>query len=106
MILIKLCDRLHNMRTLQSLSSEAQIKNAQETIEIYAPIAARLGIFAIKSELETLSLKYLEPEQYQYILDEVCLLYTSYSGFYTRNWGIITKTLMSAGYSVVRTWPV
>ena len=83
-ILIKLCDRLHNMRTLQSLSSEAQIKNAQETIEIYAPIAARLGIFAIKSELETLSLKYLEPEQYQYILDEVEHLKEGKRGFLKR----------------------
>ncbi len=83
-ILIKLCDRLHNMRTLQSLSPEAQIKNAQETIEIYAPIAARLGIFAIKSELETLSLKYLEPEQYQYILDEVEHLKEGKRGFLKR----------------------
>ena len=83
-ILIKLCDRLHNMRTLQSLSPEAQIKNAQETIEIYAPIAARLGIFAIKSELETLSLKYLEPEQYQYILDEVKHLKEGKRGFLKR----------------------
>jgi len=63
-ILIKLADRLHNMRTLQYLSRERQIANAKETMELFAPLANRLGLYAIKWELEDLSFKYLYPEEY------------------------------------------
>lgn len=67
-IVIKLADRLHNMRTLDSLSKERQLVLARETLEVFAPIAHRLGMNSVKSELEDLSLKYLEPEKYNEIV--------------------------------------
>ena len=68
-ILIKLADRLHNMRTLKYLSRERQIANAKETQELYAPLANRLGVYNLKWELEDLSFKYLNPEDYKEIVD-------------------------------------
>ena len=70
-IMIKLADRLHNMRTLRFLSRERQIANAKETMELYAPLANRLGIFSIKWELEDLSFKYLYPEEYREIVEGI-----------------------------------
>jgi guanosine-3',5'-bis(diphosphate) 3'-pyrophosphohydrolase len=64
-ILVKLADRLHNMRTLNHLSEERRIKIAQETRDIYAPIANRLGMSKVKNELEELSFRYLEPQAYE-----------------------------------------
>lgn len=66
-IIIKLADRLHNMRSLNYLSKERQLRMAQETLDIYAPIAGRLGISQIKCELEDLCLKYLDPEAYEFL---------------------------------------
>lgn len=63
-ILIKIADRLHNMRTLESMREDKQLKIASETIFIYAPLAHRMGLYNIKSELEDLSLKYTKPEDY------------------------------------------
>ncbi|MDR2547633.1 MAG: bifunctional (p)ppGpp synthetase/guanosine-3',5'-bis(diphosphate) 3'-pyrophosphohydrolase [Lachnospiraceae bacterium] len=70
-ILIKLVDRLHNMRTLEHQSPESQLRTARETLEIYAPIAERLGISKIKVELDDLALKYLEPEAYHDLVDKI-----------------------------------
>ena len=67
-ILIKLADRLHNMRTLKYLSRDRQIANAKETRDLYAPLANRLGIYSLKWELEDLSFKYLNPEEYHEIV--------------------------------------
>lgn len=72
-ILIKLADRLHNMRTLQYKIPEKQRETARETMEIYAPIAQRLGISKIKVELDDLSLKYLEPEVYYDLVEKIAL---------------------------------
>src|SRR6478609_8035421 len=70
-ILVKLADRLHNMRTLGHLPEERRIKIAQETLDIYAPIANRLGMSKVKNELEELSFKYLEPKAYDSLLAKV-----------------------------------
>ncbi len=70
-IIIKLADRLHNMRTLKFLKRDRQIANAKETMEIYAPLANRLGLYSIKWELEDLGFKYLYPEEYHELVEGI-----------------------------------
>ena len=80
-ILIKLADRLHNMRTLKYMKPEKQKEKARETMDIYAPLAQRLGISKIKVELDDLSLKYLEPEVYYDLVEKIALRKTERQKF-------------------------
>ncbi len=99
-LLVKLADRLDNMRTLEHMSPPAQERIARETIEIYAPLAGRLGIQWLKAELEDLSFKFLEPEAYA-VLDEqvrtVAKNTDSYIGEVTSK---LKKMLLNRGFSV------
>jgi GTP diphosphokinase / guanosine-3',5'-bis(diphosphate) 3'-diphosphatase len=70
-ILIKLADRLHNMRTMDSMKRDKQLKVSSETVYVYAPLAHRMGLYAIKTEMEDLSMKYLEPDTYRYIAQKL-----------------------------------
>ncbi|WP_339755139.1 RelA/SpoT family protein [uncultured Winogradskyella sp.] len=70
-IIIKIADRLHNMQTMESMQADKQVKIASETLYIYAPLAHRIGLYNIKTELEDLGLKYTEPEVYNDILGKI-----------------------------------
>ena len=70
-ILIKLADRLHNMRTLKYLKRDRQIAIARETMDLYAPLANRLGLYSLKWELEDLGFKYLHPDEYHELVDGI-----------------------------------
>ena len=70
-ILIKLADRLHNMRTMDSMKREKQLKISSETVYVYAPLAHRMGLYNIKTEMEDLSMKYMEPDTYKFIAQKL-----------------------------------
>ncbi|MBK7882902.1 MAG: bifunctional (p)ppGpp synthetase/guanosine-3',5'-bis(diphosphate) 3'-pyrophosphohydrolase [Chitinophagaceae bacterium] len=70
-ILIKLADRLHNMRTMDSMKREKQLKVSSETVYVYAPLAHRMGLYNIKTEMEDLAMKYMEPDTYKYIAQKL-----------------------------------
>jgi guanosine-3',5'-bis(diphosphate) 3'-pyrophosphohydrolase len=96
-ILIKLADRLHNMRTLHFLDPQRQREIAQETLEIYAPIANRLGIDWIKTELEELAFRYLEPQAYKELSQKVVKSKKERERYVEKVRGIITKKLDEFG---------
>ena len=98
-ILVKLCDRLHNMRTLEHLSQDRQRRIATETKEIYAPLANRLGIFWLKSELENLCLYYLRPDIYQLIKDNFEKSAPEREGYIQATIQQISKLLEESGIS-------
>jgi GTP pyrophosphokinase len=96
-ILIKLADRVHNMRTLAHLPHEKQIRTAQETLEIYAPLSHRLGIAWIKSELEDLALKHLHPEIYYQLKRNVAKKKSDREKYIDEVISVISKRLEAEG---------
>lgn len=98
-VLVKLCDRLHNMRTLKFFSEEKQQRIAKETQEIYAPLANRLGIHWLKSELEDLCLLYLRPELYKQIQEHLKKSAPGHDAYVERVAQEIHKVLNAAGVS-------
>jgi GTP pyrophosphokinase len=96
-VIIKLADRLHNIRTLEYMPDEKQYQKAMETIEIYAPIANRLGIASIKWELEDLSLKYIDPEGYEDLLEKVQQKSEQRKDYISRIISVMQENLHEAG---------
>lgn len=101
-VLVKLADRLHNMRTLEYLRAEKRKRIAQETLEVYAPIAHRLGMSKIRAELEDLSFQYLEPEEYKRLKEEVESRRASTEAFLEEVKARIAERLTEEGVDFVR----
>lgn len=97
-ILIKIADRLHNMRTLESMPRNTQLKISSETIFLYAPLAHRLGLYSIKTELEDLYLKYTEPEVYRDIANKIQQTRAARNRFIKDFVEPIDETLAQAGF--------
>ncbi len=98
-ILIKIADRLHNMRTLESMPRNSQLKISSETIYLYAPLAHRLGLYSIKSELEDLYLKYTEPEVYREIANKIQQTKATRNKFIKEFVEPIDESLNNAGFN-------
>jgi GTP pyrophosphokinase len=101
-VLVKLADRLHNLRTLEYLRPEKRKRIAEETLEVYAPIAHRLGMSKIRSELEDLSFKYLEPEEYKRLKEEVESRRASTEAFLEEVKARIAERLTQEGVDFIR----
>ncbi|MBK8257368.1 MAG: bifunctional (p)ppGpp synthetase/guanosine-3',5'-bis(diphosphate) 3'-pyrophosphohydrolase [Polyangiaceae bacterium] len=98
-LLVKLCDRLDNMRTLEHMKPEAQDRIARETMEIYAPLANRLGIARFKSELEDLSFKYTEPQGFQQLVDKVQKTKAERDGYINEVVKLLAPKLAEQGFA-------
>ncbi|UXP32690.1 RelA/SpoT family protein [Reichenbachiella agarivorans] len=99
-ILIKLADRLHNMRTLESMPRHKQLKIASETFYLYAPLAHRLGLYAIKTELEDLSMKYREADEYNFLVKKINDSKEERNRFIRNFIRPFQKTINDLGYNV------
>ncbi|MBU0727133.1 bifunctional (p)ppGpp synthetase/guanosine-3',5'-bis(diphosphate) 3'-pyrophosphohydrolase [Patescibacteria group bacterium] len=99
-ILVKLADRLHNMKTLEYLPEEKQKVIAKETLTIYSPIAARLGIYRVKNELDDLAFKHLYPDEYKRLLDDMQETTGMQQNIIKKSKSILAKTLKDAGLEV------
>ena len=97
-ILIKIADRLHNMQTMDSMPAHKQLKTSSETLYIYAPLAHRLGLYNIKTELEDLGLKYTEPEVYNDILEKITDSKEDQENYIETFTGVIKDTLNKEGF--------
>ncbi len=98
-IIVKLADRMHNMRTLQYVSKEKQMAKAQETLDIYVPLASRLGINSVKGDLEDLCLRYLHPDIYYRLAEKISMKKTERQEYIRDTLAIIQDRLME--YSVI-----
>lgn len=92
-IIVKLADRMHNMLTLQYVSKEKQVKKAQETLDIYVPLASRLGINSVKGELEDLCLRFLHPEVYYRLAEKVAMKRSERDGYIEETVELIKEKL-------------
>src|SRR4051812_48790259 len=100
-VLVKLCDRLHNMRTLHHMPYEKQARIAQETLEIYCPLASRMGISSLKIELEDLSFRYLRPDMFYQLKQKVERREKDQAGYIEEVKRMIVKELDKVGYKNV-----
>lgn len=98
-IIVKLADRMHNMRTLQYVSKEKQMAKAQETLDIYVPLASRLGINSVKGDLEDLCLRYLHPDTYYRLAEKISMKRKEREDYINDTIGTINERLME--YSVI-----
>lgn len=105
-IIIKLADKLHNMRTLQFLKQKRAVEIANECLDIYAPLADRLGIAWIKDELQDLSLKVIKPDVYAYIIDYLSSMQVAHEEYTQKIRNILSKKCFEAGYKVQINWRV